>query len=100
MMFMIFQHLICRDLGHNTLDAFYKVLIWSFKALWVGKKPKYDWNGEEMFIQSRAIDETGYIQPTIEALQAERGVNSIYHNNAIATWMVNKDGSVDNVRLG
>ena len=47
-----------------------------------------------------AIDETGYIQPTIQALQAERGVNSIYHNNAIATWMVNKDGSVDNVRLG
>ena len=60
----------------------------------------FEWNGEEMFIQSRAIDETGYIQPTIQALQAERGVNSIYHNNAIATWMVNKDGSVDNVRLG
>ena len=60
----------------------------------------FEWNGEEMFIQSRAVDETGYIQPTIQALQAERGVNSIYHNNAIATWMVNKDGSVDNVRLG
>ena len=60
----------------------------------------FEWNGEEMLIQSRAIDETGYIQPTIQALQAERGVNSIYHNNAIATWMVNKDGSVDNVRLG
>ena len=60
----------------------------------------FEWDGEEMFIQSRAIDETGYIQPTIQALQAERGVNSIYHNNAIATWMVNKDGSVDNVRLG
>ncbi len=60
----------------------------------------FEWKGEEMFIQSRAIDETGYIQPTIQALQAERGVNSIYHNNAIATWMVNKDGSVDNVRLG
>ena len=60
----------------------------------------FKWNGEEIFIQSRAIDETGYIQPTIQALQAERGLNSIYHNNAIATWMVNKDGSVDNVRLG
>ena len=50
--------------------------------------------------QSRAIDETGYVQPTIQQLQAERGLNSIYHNNSIATWMVNKDGSVDNVRLG
>ena len=28
------------------------------------------------------------------------GVNSIYHNNVISTWLVNKDGSVDNVRLG
>ena len=60
----------------------------------------FNWNGEEMLIQSRAIDETGYVQPTIQQLQAERGVNSIYHNNSIATWMINKDGSVDNVRLG
>jgi sulfane dehydrogenase subunit SoxC len=60
----------------------------------------FEWNGEEMLVQSRAMDETGYVQPTIDALQAERGLNSIYHNNAIATWMVNKDGSVDNVRLG
>ena len=60
----------------------------------------FEWNGEEMFIQSRAIDETGYIQPTIQALQAERGVNSIYHNNSIATWLVSANGKVDNVRLG
>jgi sulfane dehydrogenase subunit SoxC len=60
----------------------------------------FEWNGEEMLVQSRAMDETGYVQPTIDALQAERGLNSVYHNNAIATWMVNKDGSVDNVRLG
>jgi sulfane dehydrogenase subunit SoxC len=53
-----------------------------------------------LLVQSRAMDETGYVQPTIDALQAERGLNSIYHNNAIATWLVNKDGSVDNVRLG
>merc|ERR1712023_127989 len=46
------------------------------------------WDGEELLVQSRAMDETGYVQPTINALQAERGVNSIYHNNAIATWMV------------
>jgi len=51
-------------------------------------------------VQSRAIDETGYVQPTIQQLQSERGLNSVYHNNSIATWMVNNDGSVDNVRLG
>lgn len=58
------------------------------------------WNGEELLIQSRAMDETGYVQPTIQALQAERGVNSIYHNNAIATWRVKEDGDVENVRIG
>ena len=49
MMFLIFQHLICRDPNHSTLDAFYRMLIWSFKACWLGKKPKYDWNGKECF---------------------------------------------------
>ena len=60
----------------------------------------FEWHGEELMLQSRSIDETGYVQPTIDGIQAERGVNSIYHNNAIATWLVNNDGSVDNVRLG
>ena len=60
----------------------------------------FQWNGEELLIQSRAIDETNYVQPTIQELQKIRGVNSIYHNNSIATWLVNSDGKVDNVRLG
>jgi sulfane dehydrogenase subunit SoxC len=60
----------------------------------------FEWNGEEMKVQSRAIDETGYVQPTIQALQKERGVNSIYHNNSIATWLVKSNGEVENVRLG
>ena len=51
-------------------------------------------------MQSRAMDETGYVQPTIQQLQAERGVNSIYHNNAIATWLVKSTGEVENVRIG
>ena len=49
---------------------------------------------------NQSIDETGYVQPTIDVLQKERGVNSIYHNNAIATWLVKSDGDVENVRLG
>jgi sulfane dehydrogenase subunit SoxC len=60
----------------------------------------FEWNGEELLVQSRAIDETGYVQPTIQELQNVRGVNSVYHNNSIATWLVNKNGKVDNVRLG
>ena len=60
----------------------------------------FEWSGNELLVQSRAIDETGYVQPTIQELQKVRGVNSIYHNNSIATWLVNKNGAVDNVRLG
>ena len=60
----------------------------------------WDWDGGEALLQSRAIDDTGYVQPTYAALQKARGVNSIYHNNGIQTWLVNKTGEVENVRLG
>jgi sulfane dehydrogenase subunit SoxC len=61
---------------------------------------EFDWDGGEVLLQSRAVDETGYVQPTMQALQEVRGVNSIYHNNSIQTWLVNKTGEVENVRLG
>jgi len=47
MMFLMFQHLICRDPDHCTLDTFYMMLIWSFKWCWLGKKPTHDWNGKK-----------------------------------------------------
>ena len=48
----------------------------------------FDWNGQELMIQSRAMDSTGYVQPTKDELRKVRGVNSIYHNNGIQTWLV------------
>lgn len=57
------------------------------------------WDGSEMMIQSRAMDETGYVQPTKDDLRAIRGVNSIYHNNAIQTWWVHGNGEVENVEV-
>jgi len=59
----------------------------------------FDWNGGEMLIQSRAIDETGYVQPTKGELRQVRGVNSIYHNNGIQTWLVRADGQAENVEI-
>ena len=59
MMFLIFQHLICRDPDHCTMDVFYKMLIWSFRACWLGKKPKFDWNGKEMFYPGAGEDLCG-----------------------------------------
>ena len=60
---------------------------------------EWEWNGAPAMIQSRAIDETGYVQPTYGQLRAARGTNSIYHKNAIQTWKVNTDGSVANVQI-
>jgi len=57
------------------------------------------WDGKAALLQSRAIDETGYVQPTIGQLRKVRGANSVYHNNAIQTWQVKPDGSVHNVQL-
>jgi sulfane dehydrogenase subunit SoxC len=58
-----------------------------------------DWDGREMFIQSRAIDTAGFVQPTKQQLRAARGGNSIYHNNGIQTWHVGSDGTVENVEI-
>ena len=43
---------------------------------------------------SRATDETGYVQPTVEELIAARGSSSLYHNNGIKIWQVAQDGAV------
>jgi sulfane dehydrogenase subunit SoxC len=59
----------------------------------------FAWDGSEMFLQSRAIDDQGFIQPTKEELRSVRGVNSIYHNNAIQTWHLKTDGTVENVEI-
>ncbi len=60
----------------------------------------FDWNGQDLLIQSRAHDSTGYVQPTKGELRAVRGVNSIYHNNGIQTWHVKANGEVENVEIG
>lgn len=60
---------------------------------------EFDWDGSPLLLQSRAIDETGYVQPTKDELRAIRGTNSIYHNNGIQTWHVKKGGEVENVEV-
>jgi sulfane dehydrogenase subunit SoxC len=57
------------------------------------------WDGAPVLLQSRAMDETGYVQPTLEQLRAARGVNSIYHKNSVHTWLVRADGEVENVQV-
>lgn len=57
------------------------------------------WDGKPAIIQSRAMDETGYVQPSRPQLRAVRGTRSIYHNNAIQSWLVQESGEVRNVQV-
>lgn len=57
------------------------------------------WEGQETILQSRCIDETGYVQPTRQELIVVRGTNSYYHYNAIQSWNILRDGNVHNVHV-
>ena len=59
----------------------------------------WTWDGKPALLMSRAVDETGHIQPTYAELRKVRGSRSIYHNNAIQTWLVEESGEVKNVQL-
>jgi sulfane dehydrogenase subunit SoxC len=57
------------------------------------------WDGTPAIIQSRAVDSTGHVQPTYKQLRDVRGTRSIYHNNAIQSWLVQESGEVKNVQV-
>jgi sulfane dehydrogenase subunit SoxC len=59
----------------------------------------WQWDGKPAILQSRAIDETGYVQPRMQELRAVRGTRSVYHNNAIQSWRVESSGEVFNVQI-
>ena len=63
----------------------------------------WTWDGKSAVLQSRCVDDTGYIQPTLGQLIAVRGLDgplgSIYHLNAIQSWQVATDGKVSNVHF-
>lgn len=54
------------------------------------------WSGAPAVLQSRAVDETGAVQPTRAALLAERGASYRYHYHAIQSWQVGASGEVRN----
>ncbi len=57
---------------------------------------RYGWQypGGEALLMSRAVDETGYVQPTRAQLAAARGAGTFYHMNNIRAWKVERDGNV------
>jgi sulfane dehydrogenase subunit SoxC len=58
-----------------------------FRQLW-------NWDGAGATLQSRAVDETGYVQPTLAQLRSARGRGTTYHFNHIRAWRVRRDGAV------
>lgn len=59
----------------------------------------WTWDGKPAILQSRAVDDTGHVQPGYGQLRAVRGTSSIYHNNAIQSWRLAESGEVSNVQV-
>ncbi len=55
------------------------------------------WNGAPAVLKSRAVDETGYVQPERAQLVAARGRQGFYHYNAIVAWSVDETGGVTHI---
>lgn len=54
----------------------------------------WQWDGKAAQIMSRAIDETGYVQPPLDVFRRVRGAGTDFHFNAIRSWLVEPDGRV------
>ena len=59
----------------------------------------WNWDGSEMQILSRAVDEKGLVQPYFKQITDVRGFHSESHNNAIQAWQIDAKGEVSNVRV-
>jgi len=60
-----------------------------FRAAW-------NWNGSPAQLQSRAVDDTGMVQPSRAQFIAERGLRGNYHFNAVQTWAIDEKGEAAN----
>ena len=56
------------------------------------------WDGAPATLMSRAVDSSGEVQPTMDAVIKAKSVNTFYHNNAIQPWRVAANGEVTNGR--
>jgi sulfane dehydrogenase subunit SoxC len=55
--------------------------------------------GQTLLLTSRAMDDAGYIQPTVDEETAIMGVESVYHRNGVETWEVTATGEVNHVQI-
>lgn len=58
-----------------------------FRLMW-------EWTGGAAVLLSRAVDETGYVQPALAEFRERRGAGTDFHFNSIRAWRVERDGRV------
>jgi len=85
------------DGGKNWVEASLKGLV--LPKAWTRFSYFYKYEGKPLLLQSRARDNSGHVQPTIDEEVAAVGVESVYHRNAIMTWEVTAKGEVNNVQI-
>ncbi len=85
------------DGGVNWVEAPLKGLV--LPKAWTRFSYFYKYEGKPLLLQSRARDDAGHVQPTIDEECAVVGVESVYHRNAIQTWEVTEKGEVNNVQI-
>jgi len=58
---------------------------------------RWNWDGGPAKIASRAVDSTGYVQPTVAELAAQRRIAGfVQHHNGIFPWAIDTNGEVTN----
>jgi sulfane dehydrogenase subunit SoxC len=57
----------------------------------------WKWDGQPAVLKSRAIDDSGAVQPEREKFIAEHGNKAIFHFNGIVAWGVQANGEVKHV---
>ncbi|MCW8896238.1 MAG: sulfite dehydrogenase [Sulfurimonas sp.] len=88
---------ISLDGGDNYVEAQLKGMV--LPKSWTRFSYMYKYEGKPLLLQSRAVDDSGNVQPTVSQEKDIIGVEGVYHRNSICTWEVRKDGSVHNVQV-
>lgn len=58
---------------------------------------RWKWDGTPASIASRAVDSTGYVQPTVDEIKRVRAITGfVQHHNGIFPWSISGAGEVKN----
>lgn len=83
---------VSTDGGRNWVDAVMQGPVLDKST--VRFRHLFEWRGRDTLILSRATDETGYVQPTVQQLWEARGARTSYHQNHQRAWKIASTGEV------